>query len=364
MRHRAAGKWEASVCPKFCRTSAVLSRRARFRYFAIQSPATPATARQGWSAAGEHEIVVGLFGALLLVPTSWSAASIFDDLLGTATAMDRVTLPGTELETSRIGLGTASIHHLRNERARHRLLGKALDVGITHFDTARMYGDGLSERTLGRFLEGNRQKVTLATKFGIPASPVLEALPVLIRPHRVLRRVASRFALATGTRDPYRLSIDRVEDSLRRSMASLRTDWLDIAFVHEPALPDIEMILRLTETLRRYRESGRIRYLGLAGSAENCQAVLEATGDFFDLLQVGDSIENREADAVRTGHRDLQITFGYMRAALNAGSIRAPTDIMRDALARNSTGTVLVSTRSLSRLSELASVFAAPRTGL
>ena len=57
-----------------------------------------------------------------------------------------------------------------SEREAIALLESAFDVGIRYFDTAPSYGDGVSERRLGRFLKrmpaGQRSQVTVATKFG------------------------------------------------------------------------------------------------------------------------------------------------------------------------------------------------------
>src|SRR2546429_8200098 len=72
--------------------------------------------------------------------------------------VNTIVLAGTTLSVSRLGLGTASLHHLLWSSERMQLLKTALDCGISHFDTARMYGEGLAERELGRFLTGGRQR--------------------------------------------------------------------------------------------------------------------------------------------------------------------------------------------------------------
>ena len=87
--------------------------------------------------------------------------------------MQQIILPYTDLKVSRLGFGTASLHHLIYQKDRELLLGQALDSGFTHFDTARLYGEGLAEHSLGRFLGKQRQNVTIGTKFGISANPWL-----------------------------------------------------------------------------------------------------------------------------------------------------------------------------------------------
>ena len=98
--------------------------------------------------------------------------------------MDQIILPGTGLQVSRLGFGTASLHHTLRSADRQKLLKSALEAGFTHFDTARMYGEGMAERELGKLLSAEmRQQVTIATKFGIPVSATLERLPYLIYYH-------------------------------------------------------------------------------------------------------------------------------------------------------------------------------------
>ena len=98
--------------------------------------------------------------------------------------MGRTHLTRSGLEMSRIGLGLANMHLLSHQADRERLIKRAFDLGITHFDTARFYGDGLSETTLGKFLPENRAAVTIATKFGLLPTPLIGSLGILAPPFR------------------------------------------------------------------------------------------------------------------------------------------------------------------------------------
>lgn len=106
--------------------------------------------------------------------------------------MQQILLPGTNLKIPRLGFGTASLHHLFRSKDRQTLLGAALGAGYTHFDTARMYGEGIAERELGRFLLGRRQHVTIASKFGIQPTNILEKIPALMYAHRAVRGMSKR----------------------------------------------------------------------------------------------------------------------------------------------------------------------------
>jgi len=111
---------------------------------------------------------------------------------------------------------------------------RALDAGITLFDTADVYGgQGKSEEFLGKILKGRRQDVVLATKFGMKMGD---------GPHK------------SGGSRKYIMSA--VEDSLRR----LDTDYIDLYQLHrpDPETP-IEETLRALDDLVR---SGKVRYIG------------------------------------------------------------------------------------------------------
>jgi aryl-alcohol dehydrogenase-like predicted oxidoreductase len=270
--------------------------------------------------------------------------------------MQQILLPGTDLQIARLGFGTASLHHALRSSDRQALLGAALDAGFTHFDTARMYGEGMAERELGRFLVGQRQDVTIATKFGIPAIAPFERLPPLLYAHRALGGIGRRMWRERWDQRGRLISPDAAEQSLASSLRALRTDWVDILFVHEPQTSEAGAVLLLADWLARQKTSGRVRYLGLAGNAQACAAIAQQTDGLFDVLQVEDSLTTCEADAVLETGRPLQITFGYLRqAAVNV----APVDgegVIRAALRRNAQGMVLVSSRRPERLQTLAAL--------
>ena len=71
------------------------------------------------------------------------------------------------LEVSVIGLGGNNFGRRIDLAATRAVVDAALDAGITFFDTADIYGRGLSEEYLGQVLEGRRDQVVLATKFGM-----------------------------------------------------------------------------------------------------------------------------------------------------------------------------------------------------
>lgn len=143
------------------------------------------------------------------------------------------------LTVSVVGLGCNNFGGRLDLEASRRVIDAALDAGITLFDTADIYGNrGGSETILGQVLEGRRDRVVLATKWG---------LDMAIGP-----------GWAPGSRRYIRRA---VEASLRR----LRTDHLDLYQLHrpDPVTPIDETLAALDELVRE----GKVRYVGSSNFA-------------------------------------------------------------------------------------------------
>lgn len=138
------------------------------------------------------------------------------------------------LTVSAIGLGCNNFGGRIDLAESRKVVHKALDCGITLFDTADVYGeDGGSETCLGRILGKRRNDIVLATKFGKPMQ-----------------------ADGTRNRGGRRYIIRAIEASLKR----LQTDWIDLYQLHEPD-PEtpIDETLRALDDLVR---CGKVRYVG------------------------------------------------------------------------------------------------------
>jgi aryl-alcohol dehydrogenase-like predicted oxidoreductase len=144
------------------------------------------------------------------------------------------TIGSSDLRVSAVGLGCNNFGGRIDFEATRRVVHKALDLGITLFDTADVYGErGGSEDYLGQILGQRRKDIVLATKFGMPMDDE---------------------GRLKGASRSYIMSA--VEASLKR----LRTDWIDLYQLHRPDRnTPVEETLRALDDLIR---QGKVRYVG------------------------------------------------------------------------------------------------------
>lgn len=271
--------------------------------------------------------------------------------------MRRITIEGTTLQVSRWSFGTASLHHLFSARQRVRVLGAAADAGFSHFDTSPLYGSGLAEVDLGKFLRGQRERFTIATKIGLyPAGgPARSAASLWL--HRGLRRLTGGDAVACVD-----WHITQAERSLDASLGRLRTDFVDVLFLHEPdqALINADEFLRWLEWEHK---RGRIRAWGLAGLHVAKLEWVTNGNPLGQVLQVKDSLDRREADTLATAGRKPQFTYGYLSSIKQQ---HPPTNMritLSEMLQRNPGGSIIVSTRQIKRLTDFAQAAQAESCG-
>ena len=140
------------------------------------------------------------------------------------------------LTVSTVGLGCNNFGRRIDQEAATSVVRRALDSGITLYDTADIYGHGQSEEMLGRALGAERDHVVVATKFGMD--------------------MQGANGPDWGVRGSRRYIRKAVEASLRR----LGTDWIDLYQLHapDPVTPIDETLAALDELVRE----GKVRYLG------------------------------------------------------------------------------------------------------
>jgi predicted aldo/keto reductase-like oxidoreductase len=167
--------------------------------------------------------------------------------------MEKRTLGNTGLETTIIGFGGFHLVEIPQAEVT-ALLGSYLDAGGNYIETARGYGNGLSEIKVGRAVARRRDEFILASKCG-PRT----------------KEAALR--------------------SIEESLTHLKTDYLDILFMHQVQIcEEAKAILEpggALEAAERAREEGKIRFIGISGHGQQ-DAILYAIGQYpFDVMMTG-----------------------------------------------------------------------------
>ena len=167
-------------------------------------------------------------------------------------------------KVSVVGLGCNNFGVRMDQAAVDRVVGAALDAGITHFDTAEMYGGGKSEEFLGQALGSRRDEVVIASKF-------------LPRP----------------SDEPYKPGAlrDRILQGCDVSLGRLRTDRIDLYYQHYPD-PDAP-IEELRDALATLQRAGKVVSVASSNvTAEQIDAA-DAAGVGFVATQIDWSLLNR-----------------------------------------------------------------------
>ena len=220
-------------------------------------------------------------------------------------------------QVSAISLGCMNFAHAYGtppgEEDAARLLLKALDLGITMFDTAALYGFGVSETIIGRVLKSHRSKFTLASKGGLAG---------VTFPDGVKRVIDGR---------PETLK-KNCEDSLKR----LQTDVIDLYYLHrwDKQVPIEESMGALADLVR----AGKVRTLGLsevsAATIKRAHAVHP-----ISAVQTEYSLWTREPEiAVLDTCREIGAAFvafspvarGFLGGTLHDVAALVPKDIRRN----------------------------------
>jgi aryl-alcohol dehydrogenase-like predicted oxidoreductase len=147
------------------------------------------------------------------------------------------------LEVSALGLGCLGMSQSygpADERESLATIDRALELGVTLFDTAEAYGPFKNEELLGRALKGRRDRVAIATKFGW--------------------RFENGRAVGTDSRP------EHVKEVAEASLRRLGTDYIDLFYQHrvDPAVPIEDTVGAMADLVRE----GKVRYLGLSEAGE------------------------------------------------------------------------------------------------
>lgn len=174
----------------------------------------------------------------------------------TAPGMRYRRLGRTGLTVSEIGFGAWGIGGASGGAAAYgptddaeslRVLVRALERGVTFYDTAELYGAGRSERLIGAAFKDRRAQVIVASKVGMADGGLSQDF-----------------------------SPEHIRDSLQRTLKRLQTNYLDLYQLHDPSVASLEQDGRALDTLRALQRAGMIRAYGIsARSPEEAVAAVQ-----------------------------------------------------------------------------------------
>ena len=261
-----------------------------------------------------------------------------------------------------LGLGCSRIGSLGNPVAMRdirALLERSLELGVNLFDTADIYGQGDSEREIGRLLAGRRDRAFVVTKVGKRFSRTMR----LMRPFKpllkpLMAKAKSARSAVAGQRDA-NLATDfspghvtaAAEDSLRR----LGFDSVDGLLLHSP--PAAEITPAAGEALAALRKAGKVRHFGIScDDLPALKAALEIPGvELLELpLDVIDAaIETALSEVIRK--RSIGV---LAREVMRLQPGVPATKALQNAASRACATSVILGTSSMRHLEEAVAALA------
>lgn len=187
-----------------------------------------------------------------------------------------------------------------------RTIHRAIDIGVTHIDTAEIYGPFVNEELVGKAIKGKRDRVVLATKFGL---------------------------LSHANSGPRTLdsSPGNIKTAVEGSLKRLGTDYIDLYYQHrvDPGTP----IEQVVDTLKDLVTQGKIRHIGLSEASPATIRRAHAVHP-ISALQTEYSLWTRDPEAeLLPLLRELGVGFvpySPLGHGFLTGEIRSPADLSDD----------------------------------
>jgi aryl-alcohol dehydrogenase-like predicted oxidoreductase len=228
--------------------------------------------------------------------------------------MEQRHLGGQGLVVSALGLGCMGMswgYGPRDDAESAATVHEAIDLGITFFDTAEVYGPYENEKLLGRALQGRRDRVLIATKFGFKIGPDGKTAGTDSRP-------------------------EHVKEVVDASLQRLQTDHIDLLYQHrvDPSIRIEDTVGAMAEAVR----AGKVRYLGLSETSAKTLRRAHAIHP-ISALQTEYSLWERGVEAeILPTCRELGIGFvpysplgrGFLTGQVKRAEEYGPDDVRRN----------------------------------
>ncbi|TKT74495.1 aldo/keto reductase [Aquamicrobium sp. LC103] len=234
--------------------------------------------------------------------------------------MRRIRIGQTDIHASAIGLGCMGMSEFygdRDDENSMRTLERAFEIGVTMYDTADMYGRGHNETLVGKFATGRRDKLVIASKFGVVRDP------------------------NGPSGSLYDRDLDNSPDYIRKccdaSLKRLGTDHIDLYYIHR-----MDHSARLEDTIGTLGElvkAGKIRAIGLSEISADVLRRADAIHP-ISALQSEYSLWHRDVeDEILPACREIGATFvaysplgrGFLTGAVTNTSTLASNDLRLNA---------------------------------
>ena len=214
--------------------------------------------------------------------------------------MEYITLRNSDLKVSRICIGGDPMGgHAWGKTDETELIDAVcfgVERGINFFDTADVYGLGKAEELLGKALQGKRDKVIIASKFGV-------------------RRTED------NTKTFFDNSPSWIRQAVEGSLRRLQTDYLDVYQIHD--LDGVTPVEEVVGTLEKLKQDGKVRYYGLSNISAEDIGKLKPYKDKFISFQNQYSLACRDyEDDIRDISKELYVnplTWGSLGQGILTG---------------------------------------------
>lgn len=254
-----------------------------------------------------------------------------------------------DLSVSKLIFGTDRLMHIWSRKERVRLMALAMDQGVTHFDTAPLYGFSQAERNLRQVLRAYPH-ATVTSKVGLyPPGARNQSYG------QVVTRKGLGRLFPSLKRPLLNYSVEMARSSVGTTLRNLGRERLDLLLVHDPDVSDLncdawyELFLDL-------KQKGMIRNFGIDGAVPRIAKFVEQCPDLCPVPQCRDDLRYSTQAFCQKLKCTPKITYGYMADSLISRVALEPIEAFSKGITRFEGGSVIGSTNSPTHLLELCRV--------